>query len=205
MISIRHYTTADLEPLYAICLATGDRGQDATRLYAHAELIGHLYAGPYGLFQPDLAVIAEDSDGVVGYAVSVTDTVAWEELLEQSWWPTLRERYTDPGLVSKVNRTADQSRAAIIHRPQTVPMAVAGPYPAHLHMNLLPRGRGKGTGAALFEAWARLASLRGAKAAHIGANRNNRRAVRFWGKLGFTELALDPTIGTRTVWMGRAL
>ncbi len=205
MISIRRYIQADLEALYTICLATGDHGRDASTIYEDPELIGHIYAGPYGVLQPDLAFVAQDGDGVVGYALGVTDTPAWDDLLERAWWPALRARYSDPSAVPETDRTADQRLAAMIHHPQPAPMAVTRPFPAHLHIDLLPRGQGKGVGTALFDAWARLAMERGAQCAHIGANPYNDRAVRFWGKLGFSELALDSAEASRTVWMGRAL
>ena len=46
MSIIRPFAPADLDSLYAICLATGESGQDAASLYRDGKLIGHIYAGP---------------------------------------------------------------------------------------------------------------------------------------------------------------
>jgi hypothetical protein len=71
---IRPYRPADLGALYQICLLTGDDGQDATSLFRDPQLLGHCFAAPYGLFEPSLAFVAEDADGVGGYILGALDT-----------------------------------------------------------------------------------------------------------------------------------
>jgi hypothetical protein len=61
---IRPYRPADIDALYQICLLTGDGGQDATSRYHDPNLLGHWVAAPYGLFEPSLAFVAEDTSGV---------------------------------------------------------------------------------------------------------------------------------------------
>jgi hypothetical protein len=82
--------------LYRICLLTGDDGRDASSLYNDPRLLGHFFAAPYGLFEPALAFVAEDTAGVGGYILGALDTQAFEERLERTWWPHLRARYPDP-------------------------------------------------------------------------------------------------------------
>ena len=41
-----------------------DAGQDATSLYHDPHLLGHIFAAPYGLFEPSLAFVAEDAAGM---------------------------------------------------------------------------------------------------------------------------------------------
>ena len=95
---IRPYHPGDLDALYRICLLTGDDGQDATSLFHDPRLLGHFFAAPYGLFEPSLAFVTEDAEGVGGYIVGALDTQAFEEQLESEWWPGLRTRYPAPRL-----------------------------------------------------------------------------------------------------------
>jgi hypothetical protein len=55
MIDIRRFHADDLEALYAISLAAGLAGGDASHLYADPRLMGHIYAAPYALLEPDSA------------------------------------------------------------------------------------------------------------------------------------------------------
>jgi len=73
--------------LYQICLLTGDNGQDATSLYHHPHLLGHLFAAPYGLFEPSLAFAAEDTNGVGGYIAGALDTRAFQQRPEAPGGP----------------------------------------------------------------------------------------------------------------------
>ncbi|WP_428666942.1 GNAT family N-acetyltransferase [Reyranella sp.] len=199
---IRPFRSDDLDALYRISLATGHAGGDASHLYADPRLMGHIYAAPYALLEPRLALVVEDGDGVAGFAVGTTDTMAWERRLERNWWPALRERYALPAEADAARWTPDQRRAFAIHRPALTPPAVARPYPAHLHLNLLPRLHGRGVGTSLFDRWTSVASTRGAKALHVAVNRANIGAAKFWRKMGFVDLALGLPEG-RTLWLGR--
>jgi ribosomal protein S18 acetylase RimI-like enzyme len=186
---IRPYRPSDLDALYRICLLTGDNGQDGTSLYQDPWLLGHYFAAPYGLFEPSLAFVAEDTKGVGGYIVGALDTPAFEERLETKWWPGLRARYPDPrpGLPA-TQWTPDQYLAHMIHHPWRIPGELAARYPSHLHLNLLPRLQGSGYGRQLTETL--IAALRdqGSRGVHLHVSHGNRRAASFYGHLGFTEL-----------------
>ena len=58
-VTIRPYQPADLGALYRVCLQTGRNGGDATPFYRDHELLGHVHAAPYALFEPSLAFVAE--------------------------------------------------------------------------------------------------------------------------------------------------
>jgi GNAT superfamily N-acetyltransferase len=91
----------------------------------------------------------------------------------------------------------------MIHHPAKTPPAVAGAYPAHLHMNLLPRSQRRGVGSKLLGVWLERASSVGGHAIHVGVNRANGGATRFWASHGFRQLTLAGQIDGRTLWMGR--
>jgi GNAT superfamily N-acetyltransferase len=192
---IRQVRGGDLDALSAISLATGHEGGDASHLHADPKLMGLIYAVPYALLEPALAFVVEDGDGVAGFAVGVTDTSQWEARLEKHWWPSLRPRYAMPE-GDPAAWTADQRRAATIHRPSRTPDEIARRYPAHLHLNLLPRLQGCGLGTTLLQRWTEASH---ATAIHVAVNRFNTGGLAFWKKRGFTDLASEG----RTVWLGR--
>ena len=200
MGTIRPYVPGDLGALYDICLKTGDSGGDATHLYADPKIIGDIYAAPYAALQPDLALVVEDGEGVAGYMIGTLDTAGFEARQERDWWPRLRTVYPDPKGVPGAQRTADQTRAARIHRPIATPSALVEAYPAHLHINLLPRLQGQGVGERLVSAWLDLIRARGAQGVHLGCNAHNHRALRFYDRYGFRRFAVDPP-WPGTVWM----
>jgi GNAT superfamily N-acetyltransferase len=201
MPELRDYRPDDLDALYAISLATGNMGGDAAHLYGDPQLMGHIYAAPYAVLAPNLVHVVEDDHGVGGYVLGALDTLAWAERLEHEWWPRLREKYDNPADVPAERRTPDQRRAAMIHRPEIAPADVVARFPGHLHMNLLPRLQGRGLGTALLETWLGAARGNGVTRVHIGANRHNANAVRFWKSRGFREIEPEQGNG-RTVWMG---
>jgi ribosomal protein S18 acetylase RimI-like enzyme len=182
---VRPYRPDDLEDLYRICLLTADSGQDATRLYGDPKLPGQIFAAPYGVFQPSLVFMAEDEAGTAGYIVGALDTQEFEKTLERQWWPALRERYPDPpGEASQWTR--EQFLTHAIHHPWLTPGDLAGPYPSHLHINLLPRLQGRGLGRRLIETLAGALRDQGSPGLHLHVGRTNQRAARFYAHLGFT-------------------
>ena len=204
MVAIRPYRADDLEALYAISLATGNAGTDASALYRDSRLIGHIYSAPYAVLAPELVIVVEDAGGVAGFAAGALDTEAWQKQLEQCWWPKLRREYPAPDASEKERWTADARRAAMIHFPEGAPASVLKDYPAHLHLNLLPRSQGAGIGAKLLRAWFDLIARRGVTAIHVGVNRANARATRFWVRAGFHDVTPETVKFGRTLWMGRA-
>lgn len=201
---IRACREDDLEDLYKICLATGASGADASNLHADPKLIGHIYAAPYARFSRECSLVVEDSDGVGGYILGALDTRAFEALLEDRWWPGLRPLYVDPVNKPPDEWSHDEMRSWQVHHPRRTPSRVCGPYPSHLHIDLLPRLQGHGVGRQLMDRW--LASVRnlGSVGAHLGVGAANARALRFYRAYGWREL--DPrTPPASVIWFGMTL
>jgi ribosomal protein S18 acetylase RimI-like enzyme len=180
MAAIRSYRSEDNDALYAICLATGDSGKDASHLYRDPKLIGHVYAGPYAAFAPELCFVLEDEEGVGGYVIGAPDTHAFAKRLEAQWWPPLRARYADPPMP----RSHDERMMHLIHHLVRMPRRIAEPYPAHLHIDLLPRFQGKGWGKRMIDHWLAIAS----RPTHLTVGESNARAVAFYRRHGFHEI-----------------
>lgn len=203
MLDIRLFKSADLDALYAISLATGHASGDAASMYGDPRLMGHIYAAPYALLEPGFALVVEDEHGVAGFALGTPDTDKWSDRLEDAWWPNLRATYEDPGDVPAPDWSADQRRAFMIHHPARTPQWIVERYPAHLHLNLLPRLQGRGIGCLLFSEWIDRAARYGVGPMHVGVNRFNSRAIGFWSTQDFRPLPSPDGAPERTVWMGR--
>ncbi|MHA6692013.1 GNAT family N-acetyltransferase [Devosia sp. A449] len=199
MVELRPYRAEDLDALYEICLVTGDSGQDASRLHHDRKVIGHLYSAPYGVLEPEQVFVAEDDQGVAGYIVGTNDSTAFAARQEREWWPALRRHYAT--IPADQLTAADRQRITAITQPESNPADIVARYPAHIHMNLLPRLRGQRVGTGLLQLWIAQARAAGVSGIHLGANAGNTGAVAFWTRSGFEPVQ---TIG-RTVWFGMAL
>ncbi|WEK06620.1 MAG: GNAT family N-acetyltransferase [Candidatus Devosia phytovorans] len=199
MVTLRPYRESDLDALYAICLQTGDSGADATGQHNDPKAVGHLYAAPYGVLEPQHVFVAEDDAGVAGYVVGTFDTRQFEEWLESEWFPPLRTHYAD--VSQEVVKPADRMRIEAIMTPGTNPAEIVAAYPAHIHMNLLPRLRGQRVGTGLLERWIDAARAGGVRGIHLGANSKNAGGIAFWSKSGFQPVAEI----ARTTWFGMNL
>jgi ribosomal protein S18 acetylase RimI-like enzyme len=203
--TIRDVRPGDLDALYRIALATGDSGVDASHLYRDPKLVGHLYAAPYALLAPELALVVEDADGVGGYILGALDTLVFEARLEREWWPALRRDYADPtGDPARWN--LDQVRAYQIHHPRPPPARITDPYPSHLHINLLPRLQGRGLGKTMIDAWLARIAAAGSRGMHLGVSPANHRGLRFYRAYGLEEFRFPrPKPNPDTIYFVRSL
>jgi ribosomal protein S18 acetylase RimI-like enzyme len=186
VLQIRPATLQDLPGAYRVCLLTGDSGRDGTALFRDPDLLGHVYVGPYIVGQPGTQLVLVDDGGVAGYLLSADDSRAFEAWAGAEWWPVLRDRYPirDDG-------TADAELVRLIHRPPVAPDGVVGEYPAHLHIDLLERVRGKGLGRALMERLLGDLRGRGIPGVHMDVAVGNQNAIDFYQHLGFRVLGGD--------------
>jgi ribosomal protein S18 acetylase RimI-like enzyme len=204
METIRDYAASDLAAITGIALRTGADGADASAMFRSPDLLGLVYAVPYVTFQPELALVVEDGDGVAGYCVGALDTSSFEGLLSREWWPPLRKRF--PSVRTGERRTThpdDADLTALIHDPPHAPGWLVEHHPSHLHINLLPRLQGRGLGASLLGEWhARVRTL-GSIGFHLGVGRTNHRAMRFYERSGMTRLQPpDADEQSGAIWFG---
>lgn len=184
---IERATLADLPGAYRTCLLAGDAGRDATARYRDPDLLGHVYVGPYIVHGVGTQLVAVDEAGVAGYLVSADDTLAFEAWAEANWWPALRRRYP-----SLDDGSPDAALIALIHRPERTPPATAARYPAHLHIDLQERARGRGLGGELIGRLLDELRERAVIGAHLGVDTENLNAIGFYEHLGFREIDREP-------------
>jgi ribosomal protein S18 acetylase RimI-like enzyme len=194
---IRPYEPSDLDQLYEICLRTGAAGEDATGLVTDRRLFGEIWAAPYGVLEPEHALVLDDGGGVaVGYALGALDTVAFDARCESEWWPPLRDR---PPIGSGGN-DLDELLIAILHERHRADPEILDAYPSHLHIDLLPDAQGSGWGRQLMAALEERLRADGSPGVHLGVSAQNPRAQGFYRHLGYEELATNPmnlTFGRR--------
>ena len=182
---IRPFHPSDLPALYRICLLTGDAGGDATPLYRDADLLGHVYLGPYPIADPGLTFVVVDELGPVGYIVATADSAAFDQWLERSWWPTLRARY--PVREDPHDGTEDHVLVGRIHDWTGGDPALFDRFPAHMHIDLLPRAQGQGLGRRLVETLSAALRERGVPGLYLGVSSSNEGAIAFYARMGFVE------------------
>lgn len=206
MINIRPLHSRDIESLYAISLATGAIGQDASSLYRDGRLIGHIYVGPYAVLTPSSCFVAEQGNKIVGFVVGTLDTASFERRLEDEWWPKLRHQYPDPDVKHSDGWDADQKRCFMVHHPAKTPSEILTAYPSHVHLNLLPEAQRKGIGTSLLNLWISQAEELGSCGVHVGVNAQNHNAKFFWQAQGFSNLDdLIVDTANKTLWLGKKL
>jgi ribosomal protein S18 acetylase RimI-like enzyme len=196
-MNLEAYQPHFLRDLYSICLRTGDSGNDASAIYTNPDLLGHLYAAPYPVFDPGLTWLLCDSLGACGYVLGTRDSQAFARWMEAQWLPPLRKRYPVPG---ESEESRDARLLRILHRPyKAFPQSTE--YPAHLHIDLLPRAQGQGWGRKLLEVFlGRLREL-GVPGVHLGVGGRNKNAMAFYERMGFELLEEWPGGIARTYGM----
>lgn len=185
---IHPYASANLPDLYKICLLTGNSGADASQLYRDPELLGHFYAAPYAVHEPELTFVLTDEQGVCGYVLGCRDSHGFAAWMQAEWLPPLRQKYPLPTLD---DTSKDAAMIRLIHKGY-IPSRWADAYPAHLHIDLLPKAQGHGLGRKLMNTF--LGRLREFKVpgVHLGVGRRNVGAVAFYQRVGFELLEEFP-------------
>lgn len=173
---------------YHVCLRTGDHGADGEPFYRDdPDALGRIYAGPYLAFAPELALILEDEAGMAGYALGVADTRAFHASYEREWRPRLCARFPAP-TGPREHWSRVQEVHDLYHHPDYFTPEPYADFPAHLHIDLLPRAQGAGWGRRMIAALCGRLRERGVPGVHLGMSARNWRADGFYRRLGFHEL-----------------
>lgn len=199
---IRKAQARDHKALSLICLATADSGADASHFPDDPALPGLYFALPYQVYEPDFAFVVQDAQGICGYVLGAPDSRGFAAVMESDWLPPLRARIAAPGPAADWVHF-DWLRD-LIHRPPALPPIDLGRYPAHGHIDLLPRAQGRGVGALAMQTMMQALATDGVPGIHLGVSPRNPRAMHFYGKLGFRHLD-PPGIWNDTIYMARAL
>lgn len=185
---LRPPQAGDTAGAYAVCLKTGNFGQDGEPFYRDdPDALGRVFVGPYLAYEPELARILEDDQGICGYVLAAMDSHAFYARYEAEWRPELCRAHPaptgDPGGWNRV-----QQIHHVYHHPDYFCPKPYDQYPSHVHIDLLPRAQGRGLGRAMMAEVLGLLRQRGSPGAHLGVSLPNVLAQGFYRKLGFQPL-----------------
>ena len=186
-------------------METGDHGGDGRPYYTDdPEALGRVFVGPYLEFEPQLSFVLEDSQGVCGYVLATANTQEFFQQYENAWRPSLCRAFPQPTGDANSWTRAEQMHHEYHHPDYHAPEPTAW-YPAHAHIDLLPRVQGCGFGAPMMRhILAELTAL-GVAGVHLGVSGRNQRALRFYARLGFVELERTGRPGEEVIYLGLRL
>lgn len=183
---LRPYRPTDSAWLADVCVRTGLGGEDARGHYDDPDVLPAIFATPYAELEPELVLVADDGERVIGYVLGTADTAAFYDRFRRVWLPTVADRFPAP---DEGAEGPDAAMRKLLHHAEGMHVpAFDEHYPAHLHIDLLPEGQGRGLGRALLETWLDALRARGVPGVHLGVNPENTRARAFYDRLGFTSL-----------------
>lgn len=197
MINIRPARLTDLPYLYEICLFTSAAANSPDTMLHDLFMVGHYYAAPYLYFEDGISFVLTDNDAPVGYILGTSDSAKYYEWLNNKWLPDLR-------LLYKHNMTTlsefENWLLTLIHEDAALDEFLA-PYPAHLHIDILPAYHGKGYGKKLMEHFFEACKEKECTGVHFGVDEKNDAARQFYLKTGMRVIREQPGI----VYMGKIL
>ena len=189
---IRQAKIRDIDDLYEICIRTGNNGEDSRHVYNNHEALGIYYVGPYVVYEQDLAFVLEDKLGICGYVLGAKDTKIFFKAMTEKWLPKYQKRFPMPKGDPK-NWNLDQKIIALIHNPKVSIPDSLNNFPAHLHIDLLPRARKKGNGRRMIETLHKKLEILGIKGVFLDVGINNLNAQSFYEKIGYKKLEVTPS------------
>ena len=201
---LRNYIPVDEAGTYAVCLKTGDAGNDASHLYDDGRALGDVYVGPYLHLEPQLSLVLEDDEGICGYCLGALDTIGFFVRLQQEWLPPLQKRHPEP-TGNPETWTPTQKLRRELHHPDLFHPEPITEYPSHMHIDLLPRAQGQGWGRRLVEELESRLRVAGSVGVHLGMWARNDRALKFYTKLGFQELIRVGDGDRASLYLGKKL
>jgi ribosomal protein S18 acetylase RimI-like enzyme len=201
--TIRLARPDDQAAAYDVCLKTGDHGRDGEPFYRDdPDALGRLFVGPYLAYEPELSLVVEDGRGVCGYALAARDSRTFYAQYDRHWRPKLCQQFPRPsGDAAKWTRA--QTVHSWYHQPDYYCPEPYETYPSHMHIDLLERARGQGIGRRMMEQLMDALQQRGSPGAHLNVSVLNTPAMRFYGRLGFHELARTGTTTRGSVFLGK--
>lgn len=202
---VRPARPGDEAGAYHVCLRTGNHGQDGEAIYGEdPDALGRIFVGPYLAFEPELSLMLEDDEGICGYALGARDSRVFFARYEKEWRPQLCAQFAAPA-GQPGDWTPVQQLYHEYHQPDYFCPEPYEAYPSHLHIDLLPRGQGRGHGRRMLEQVMETLRRSGSPGAHLGVNRLNTSARAFYAHLGFRELTRTGTDQSGCIYMGMTL
>jgi ribosomal protein S18 acetylase RimI-like enzyme len=200
---IRPYEARDRDAVRRVCFVTGYMGDPVAWQWRDAESFADIFSGYYTDREPESALVVEIDGEVAGYLLGCVDsTKVWDVGAVAARHILRRGIALRPGTARVVWRTVfDAARDLRSGRVTRDQLEFSDPrWPAHLHIDLLQRARGKGAGRRLVTTWLDSLRTRGVPGCHLQTMAENEGAVAFFEALGFAphgEPVLTPGLRAR--------
>jgi len=185
---VRSYREGDREAVRRICFETGYMGDPVAWQWRDAESFADLFSGWYTDQEPGSALIAEHGGRVVGYLLGCRDsrtvpppTVAARRHLLR------RGLLVRPGTAPVIWRSIADLATSSTGGRRPDPAFHDDRWPANLHIDLLPEGRGVGLGRSLVRRWLDSLRSKGVAGCHLETWAENDGAVAFFEAMGFAR------------------
>ncbi|MDU4694230.1 MAG: GNAT family N-acetyltransferase [Paenibacillus sp.] len=121
-----------------------------------------------------------DTQKVVGYIVCATDTIAYENEFEKTYFPKLKNRLHE--LETQGFEYVEENRKLLFFKRIQEKGFDVSDYPAHLHINILPEYQRSGYGGMLLSAFEENLRTRCVHGYHLGTGANNTKGLSFYNK-----------------------
>jgi ribosomal protein S18 acetylase RimI-like enzyme len=194
---VRPYQTADRDALMHIAAETAFFGEPVERFLEDRRIFQDAFYAYYTDYEPEHTWIAvrfdDGQEQVVGFLTGCFNSAHQERILQQHILPgVIQKRMLGQYRLGK--RTLQHVwRMALGSLRREYPKVDEKRYPAHLHINLLPRSRGMGLGYALMQAYLNQLKAHQISGVHLQTTSLNTAAIRLYERCGFVLLDARPT------------
>lgn len=171
------------------------QGAPGSQVWGHHASLAEVYLTPYLDLEPESAFVATADGRPVGYLVGCV-----EDVLFPSEAVRLREAIKRHRLVRLPGPRRFFLRAAwdtAVCRVRRIPIAgeLQDPrWPSHLHIDLMPVARGRGTASGLMDLWFERLRAAGSPGCYLQTSLENTRGVRFFESVGFRRYGETPVV-----------
>lgn len=170
-MQIRRFRQEDATAVRDICFLTAS----GKRYQKNKDLVCTLFCDYYINFEPsNCFVLTAENDLPVGYVLCAQNYEQYIKTFLENYHAKVRA-------LSKIDAFLKRHEFAIFKR-------VAKAYPAHLHIDILSEYQGKGWGKGLVRKLQDALKTNGVKGLHLTVDTANKRAIKFYYKLGFKKV-----------------
>ncbi|MBF6088696.1 GNAT family N-acetyltransferase [Nocardia cyriacigeorgica] len=170
-------------------------GSPIESLWGHLDSEAAVYLDPYMDLEPESLFVAEHEGRLIGYLAGCVDTAAFpaeSERMEQAF-RRYRSIFASRSALFFARATLD-TLTAKLRRAPTAADFTDPRWPAHLHINIAPEGRGTGAADAMMQLWfTRLRSV-DSPGCHLQTLVENIRAAKFFERMGFRAHGSQPLV-----------
>lgn len=170
-MQIRRFRQEDATAVRNICFLTAS----GKRYQKNKDLVCALFCDYYINFEPsNCFVLTAENDLPVGYVLCAQN---YEQYIK-----TFLENYYDK------LKSMSKTEAFLKRHEKAFFKSVAKDYPAHLHIDILDAYQGHGYGKGLIRKLLDTLKTNGVKGVHLTVGVANKRAIKFYYKLGFKKV-----------------